>query len=331
MSRELTKKYRKQTEKTLLLRVGTDCSGIEAPIQALKALKIPFKHVFASDINPFVIQSIKANYKPDILFGDKDGKYPEGDITLRDNKKLPSIDLYIAGFPCQPFSTAGKGMGFYDERGVVFLSCYDVIIQKKPKIFILENVKGILINDKESSKDKYGRTWKLIWQMLKDLSEYDVDWKLMNTKDYGIPHNRERVYIIGVKKSSKIKITWPKPIKMKSVQSFVDTTDRGDGKTSQRHQAIIERCQDRTFIDFSNSKNRTSSYNSAKTHISCMTVGSHHWCIPMERYMNAKEYLQLQGFPKNFNVVVSKTQLKRQLGNSMSVNVLIEIFKCILI
>jgi site-specific DNA-cytosine methylase len=90
------------------LRVGTDCSGIEAPIQALRQLQIPFNHVFSSDIDKFVIQSIKANYHPGILYGDPDGPYPNGDITKRDVNTIPDIDLYIAGFPCQPFSTAGS-------------------------------------------------------------------------------------------------------------------------------------------------------------------------------------------------------------------------------
>ena len=87
-----------------ILRVGTDCSGIEAPIQALLQLKIPFRHVFSSDIDKYCIQSIKANYNPEIIFGDKDGAFPEGDITKRNIKDVPDIDLYVCGFPCQSFS-----------------------------------------------------------------------------------------------------------------------------------------------------------------------------------------------------------------------------------
>ena len=125
------------------LRVGTDCSGIEAPIQALMQMNIPFKHVFSSDIDKYCIKSIKANYEPEIIFGDKDGSFPEGDITKRNIDNVPDIDLYVCGFPCQPFSMAGERKGFEDRRGNVFFSCLEVIEKKQPKYFILENVKGL--------------------------------------------------------------------------------------------------------------------------------------------------------------------------------------------
>jgi site-specific DNA-cytosine methylase len=85
------------------IRIGTDCSGIEAPIQALKQLKIPFEHVFSSEIDDYCIQSIKSNYTPNIIFGDKEGMFPEGDITKRNVNDIPDIDLYVCGFPCHDF------------------------------------------------------------------------------------------------------------------------------------------------------------------------------------------------------------------------------------
>jgi len=83
-------------------------------------MNIHFKHVFYSDIDKYCIQSIKANYNPEIIFGDKDSSFPEGDITKRNINDVPNIDLYVCGFPCQPFSIAGERKGFSDKRGNVF-------------------------------------------------------------------------------------------------------------------------------------------------------------------------------------------------------------------
>ena len=165
------------------IRVGTDCSGIEAPIQALRNINIPFKHVFASDIDKYCIESIKGNYKPERLYGDKKNIYPDGDIRNRDNSSLPDIDLYISGFPCQPFSIAGSRKGFNDKRGNVFWSCLDVIKTKEPTYFVLENVKGLLWHNKEKNKDNkqinntkskkynFGKTFQIIWNYLQELKK----------------------------------------------------------------------------------------------------------------------------------------------------------------
>ena len=175
-----------------ILKVATDCSGIEAPIQALKQLRIPFKHVWCSDIDKFCISSIKANYAPGRLYGDKDSAYPHGDMRTRDHRKLPDVDLYICGFPCQSFSQAGKQKGLSDPRGNIIYSCLNTIKAKEPRYFILENVKNILFIDKKNKKEKYGESWKVIWGEIEKLKElgYSIDWKVLNTRDYGIPQNR---------------------------------------------------------------------------------------------------------------------------------------------
>ena len=124
-----------------ILKVATDCSGIEAPIQALEQLQIPHEHIWSSDIDKYCISSIKANYAPGRLYGDKDGPYPDGDLRNRDHRKLPDVDLYVCGFPCQSFSLAGmRGSsrgGLSDPRGNIIYSCIDTIKAKKPRYFIL--------------------------------------------------------------------------------------------------------------------------------------------------------------------------------------------------
>jgi DNA (cytosine-5)-methyltransferase 1 len=298
---------------SLPLRIGTDCSGIEAPIQALQQLGIPFIHEWSSDIDKYCIQSIKANYYPKRIYGDQDGFYPDGDITNRDHSTLPDIDLYVCGFPCQPFSDAGLRKGFNDRRGNVFWSCISVIRTKKPSYFILENVRGLLHHDK-------GNTWKVIWneiQTLKDIG-YTVQWKVLNTRHYGIPQNRERVYIVGTKKDFQ----WPDKLECKPISDYVELADTSTHPITKRHQQIIDKInKDKCFIDlaFGSSKNRL--YSNAHLYCGCITSSSRIWCVPMTRYANVIELQSLQGI-QNLHQVVSTTRLKKQIGNSMSVNII---------
>ena len=184
------------------LRVGTDCSGMEAPIQALRNLGVSFTHVFSSDNDEKVRKTIRANYPPEILYKD---------ITKRDVAKVPSVDLYLAGFPCQPFSNAGKKQGFQDSknRGTIFFRIREYINKKRPKVFVLENVKGI-------TSLGNGRYLKAIMRSLRgirspvgdvrgELTEtscqaYRLEHRILNTKDHGIPQDRPRWYCVGIRK-----------------------------------------------------------------------------------------------------------------------------------
>jgi DNA (cytosine-5)-methyltransferase 1 len=304
-----------------LLRIGTDCSGIDAPIQALRQLGIPHKHVFSSDIDKYCIQTLKANYDIPIIFGDKDGDHPDGDITKRDISYVPDIDLYVCGFPCQPFSQAGGRKGLGDKRGNVFWSCIDVIMSRQPKYFILENVKNIKTHDS-------GKTWKTITETLSDLEllGYHVKWKILNTRDYGIPQNRERMYIVGTKTGE---FTWPEPVETTiEILDLVDhaNTERCEWKRKTSLESIRE---DAVFIDvdFLHYTN----YPNSNKYCPCVVArGSSLWCVPYHRYATTPEFASLQGFPDDFKQVVSNCQMKKQFGNSMSVNVLVCILKKLL-
>lgn len=297
-----------------LLRVGTDCSGIEAPIQALLQLNIPHKHIFSSEIDKFCIKSIKANYNPEIIFGDKDGPCPEGDITKRNLKDIPDIDLYVCGFPCQPFSMAGKRGGFDDNRGNVFFSCINVIEYKQPTYFILENVKGILSHDK-------GNTWKIILNELEKLKKYNYNiyWKILNTKDYGIPQNRERIFIIG----TKYNFEWPEKQPMDKLENYIDYEDKTIFNNNRLFFNKIPKYS--LFVDLNFIK--YNKYLNSNLFSPCLNTGNGLWNVKLNRYANIKEYLKLQGFDVTFNYVISKTQIKKQIGNSISINVLKIIFK----
>ena len=298
------------------LRIGTDCSGIEAPIEALKQLKIPHIHVFSSEIDKYCIQSIKANHSPKILFGDPDGPYKDGDIRNRDNTILPDIDLYVCGFPCQPFSSAGKRKGSKDKRGNVFWGCYEVIIEIQPKYFILENVKGILTSNN-------GDDWDIIYNALKDLEElgYQIEWKVLNTKDYGIPQNRERLYIVGTKGKMFI---WPNVIKNKPLEKFIDYKANYIEEPYKSRKPYLRDMKKQIFVDLG-FVTKTKYVNADKL-APCIMAKPTYWCVRMNRYATVKEMFSLQGFKKIVQVV-SNSQMKKQIGNSMSVNVLKSIYK----
>ena len=308
-----------------ILKVATDCSGIEAPIQALEQLQIPHEHIWSSEIDNYCIKSIKANYAPVRLYGDKDGGYPDGDMRNRNNNELPDVDLYVCGFPCQSFSQAGvrgsSRRGLSDPRGNIIYSCLDTIKAKRPRYFILENVKNILFIDKKDNKEKYGEAWKVIWGELEKLKKlgYSIDWKILNTRDYGIPQNRERLYIVG---SMDGTYTWPQKCIMDPVLDYVD---HDDVSTSMTHKTKVADCghyipKDSAFIDLGFINIRD--YPNADKYAPCVCAASLLFSVEYNRLANVKEYLMLQGFSTTFKQVVSTCQIKKQIGNSISVNIL---------
>jgi len=112
-----------------------------------------------------------------------------GDITQINAEELPDFDLLVGGFPCQAFSVAGKRQGFDDTRGTLFFDIARILAEKRPRHLVLENVKGLLSHDS-------GKTFTTILKVLSDLG-YRVEWMVLNSKDFGVPQNRERVFIVG--------------------------------------------------------------------------------------------------------------------------------------
>ena len=138
------------------------------------------KLVGYSEIDKYAIEVFEKQFK---------GINNYGNATTIDETKLPNFDLFVGGFPCQAFSVAGKQRGFDDTRGTLFFDVARILKHKKPKHFILENVRGLLSHDS-------GRTFQTIIKVLTDIG-YLVQWEVCNSKNYGVPQNRERVYIVG--------------------------------------------------------------------------------------------------------------------------------------
>ena len=149
------------------------------------------KCVFTSEIKPYAIDILEQNHP---------GEEIHGDITQIKAKDIPDFDFLLAGFPCQAFSSAGKRLGFEDTRGTLFFDVARILKEKKPYGFVLENVEGLVNHDKENRTDKIGRTLSTILRTLDDLN-YQVSWRVLNAKDFGVPQDRKRVYIVGTKKA----------------------------------------------------------------------------------------------------------------------------------
>ena len=292
------------------LRIGTDCSGIEAPIQALIQLKIPHIHEWSCEIDKYAQMSIMENYTPKKLYS-----------NIKAKRDLPHVDIYVCGFPCQTFSLAGKREGIKDPRGTIFYDCLRAIKTSGPKVFILENVKGLLSDDNSA-------TFKTILYKLHNLNIYNVYWKVLNTKDYGIPQNRERVFIVGILKDyQKKEFEWPRPKQMKDIHSYIDKTVTKRNIPGDCYKEALSKSKG-IFIDLGFI--RKISPNSYQFYSPTLTARNILWCRPMHRYATIREKLSLQGFPKSFKQVVSDRQMSKQIGNSMSVNVLKELLKYIL-
>lgn len=136
--------------------------------------------VFTSEIKPYAISVLRQNHPDEEIYGD---------ITKVDEKSIPDFDILCAGFPCQAFSAAGKREGFADTRGTLFFDVERILREKKPKGFILENVEGLVNHDN-------GKTLKTILGRLEALG-YKVSYRLLNSKYFGVPQERKRIYIVG--------------------------------------------------------------------------------------------------------------------------------------
>lgn len=152
------------------------------------------KCVFTSEIKPHAIKILQQNHPDEEI---------NGDITKIDEKSIPDFDFLLGGFPCQAFSSAGKRKGFQDTRGTLFFDIERILAEKKPFGFVLENVDALVTHDRLNKTDRIGRTFEVILERL-DVLGYKVFWKILNSKNFGIPQERKRLYIVGTRKSMPV-------------------------------------------------------------------------------------------------------------------------------
>tara|TARA_R110001583_G_scaffold73458_1_gene204390 strand:+ start:467 stop:1396 length:930 start_codon:yes stop_codon:yes gene_type:complete len=295
-----------------MIKIGTDFSGIEAPIYAIKNIckiyDLKFSHIFSSEICDYCIKYIKTNHNPKIIFND---------INIRKDTDIPYVDIYVAGFPCCSFSKANMFKSDTDPRLKLYEKCLKVIELVNPKFFILENVKTLL-----SMNGSY--YFNHIMKKLKEINKYSIYYKIINTKDLGIPQSRDRLYIIGVlNEYKKTGYRFPDNKKLLNILDFVDTTDNSKDLIKDKNIELFNNIpNDSVFIDIGF---RKFNFVNSNKWCSCIMSSPNMWCVPMGRKANVKEYLMLQGFPTDVIHQKSNHRMKLLIGNSMSINVIEEL------
>ncbi len=359
-----------------MLRLGTVFSGIGAIEQALKRMNIDHEIEFAcdnGDINididyenelkkirkmknikdkkeyanniyknnskktNFVEISYKANYKI------KDDNFFY-DVNLLDGTDFKDkIDLFVGGSPCQSFSVIGSRGGFEDARGTLFYEYARLVNEIQPKVFIYENVYGVLTHDK-------GNTWKVMQNIFNKLG-YHYKWQILNAKDYGIPQGRRRLYVVGFKnKKDYDKFEFPKQKKLEyTMQDFLVDNTKDGNLVSKNAKLIIsekkgEKVEDKYFLSdklkkyvlspgTKNFMHPEAEINLPIARALLSTQGNTHRASVNNyvttdgkiRALTIRETHRLMGFPDDYKIVVSKAQAYKQSGNSIVVDVLIAI------
>lgn len=289
-----------------------------------------FKCVFTSEINPSCQEVYKAN------FGDK----PYGDITQIQPSSIPDFDILLAGFPCQPFSISGKKMGFEDTRGTLFFNICKIIEAKQPSVVVLENVKHLIHHDKK-------RTFSTILKALTALG-YNVTHKILNAKDFGLPQNRERIFIIATKRHY---FDFGKLKKKKKVilKDFLDT--EGDFEFIDKSEyTLIDAPKDQDsgliFVGYRNKNIWKKGVRENTEHLSRVhrqpnriySIDGTHPTIPSQetsgrffiyipeldavRKLTINECYKIMGFHANFVKHPNIGEQYKQIGNSVAIPVI---------
>lgn len=318
------------------IELGTSFSGIGAPESALLKLNVPFKLAFAGDIDEYCKETYFANYKIEEKnwFGDVRDFNAE---TFKDK-----IDLYVGGSPCQSFSIMGKRKGLEEARGTLFFDYARLISESQPKVFVYENVTGMLNHDG-------GRTWNVISGIFDNLG-YNWTYWVLNAKDFGLPQNRKRIFVVGFRKDLKeyfLKLKEPQKETLKyymssylekevpnkyylPVKGFMRVIDPKQIK----HVALnskISRCQVacQQYNWFGDMRFETTIPSRIEKD-DRIYKGFYKGERGVARCLTPRECLRLMGFPDNFRIVVNDMQMYRESGNSMAVNVIAKVIRSII-
>lgn len=279
----------------------------------------------------FVEQSYMANYKIDKKNFYQDIRFLNG------NKFKGKVDLFVGGSPCQSFSISGKRLGFEDTRGTLFYEYARLVKEIQPKVFIYENVPGMLSHDN-------GRTWEVISNVFDELG---YKWKLnkLCARDYGIPQNRTRIYIVAIRKDLGIEPPQliPKKELTVTMKDFLDKkVDYKYYHSEKGFKWITKPLSLKKRVSINSDISRTQAanqqfnwcgdmifykYNPKEKYADNVYIGEFKGEKGVARKLTPRECLRLMGYDDSFKIVVPNQQMYRQSGNSIVVNVLEAILK----
>ncbi|MEN9918548.1 MAG: hypothetical protein RL662_984 [Bacteroidota bacterium] len=270
------------------------------------------------------------------------GLAPQGDITQIEEHRIPAHDILCGGFPCQAFSVSGKQRGFDDTRGTLFFDIARIVRQHQPKVLLLENVKNL-------AKHDGGKTLAVIANTLDTLG-YDIYHQVLNTSCFGLPQNRERIYIVGFRKTLNVKIfEFPKPSALPTCLLDIIEPNPSEAKVIERLDIDIykEYTPQNTLFGKMQLLNKPIQIGKVNKggqgeriyhplgHAITLSaygggVGAKTGLYLIDghiRKLSPRECARLQGFPDTFRLDTSTSQAYKQFGNSVSVNVLQHILK----
>lgn len=243
------------------------------------------------------------------------GVRPDGDITKIKAEDIPDHDILTGGFPCQAFSIIGGRAGFADTRGTLFFDVERIIAAKRPRAFFLENVKQLVSHDG-------GKTFQVILERLQKLGYY-VHFKVLNGLNFGVPHKRERIMIVGFLENHPFRFPERGEGPFQTLEDILEPDDKVD-----RKHFISEKIKNQLEEKRVRASYRPSIWHQNKSG----NIGVHPYSCALrsnasynyllvngERRLTPREMLRLQGFPDGFKIVVSDHEVRKQCGNSVVV------------
>jgi DNA (cytosine-5)-methyltransferase 1 len=280
--------------------------------QVCSALSFEPQCVFSSDIDPDARTVYEANF----------GELPSGDITQIEASTIPDHDVLFGGFPCQAFSIIGDRKGFDDTRGTLFFDIARILSAKRPKAFVLENVKQLVTHDK-------GKTLSIILETLHDLG-YHAEYRILNALDFGLPHKRERIFIVGF--LQPLHFHWPSGnVLMKPLKDVLEPTVADFYYASEqiKENRRISREGKKAFSE-PTIWHENKGGNIGVHPFSCaLRAGAsyNYLLVNGERRLTEREMLRLQGFPESFKITVGYGAMRKLAGNSVAVPVVAALVK----